>query len=444
LSAAPASPRGIRAVEFERVITAGGVVLFPSDTVYGLACDPMSAEAIARLYALKDRPPAKASAVMFFELEAALTALPELGQRTRRALRALLPGPFTALLEDPAHHFPLASPADPGTLGLRVVAVPELEGARVAVLQSSANPAGGHEVATLAGVAPALRTGADLVIDGGELPGTASTVVDLRELERSGNWSIVRAGAASAALVDFLLGNEYVFSPATYTADVIDDIHDYRELQRQLVLASLPDQEVREGVEPGAGQPGAEPGAGQPGAEPGAGQPGAEPGAGQPLADGVSRILELGTGTGESAELLLAAHPGATLDGLDATPGMLAAATLRLPRARFRPHLGLLQEPLPEGPFELVASALALHHLDGEGKAALLKRIATATAPGGRFVLADVVVPEDPADAVIEVDGVRDRPSPVGAQLAWLRAAGFAEAEVRWRRQDLAVIVARR
>ncbi|MDQ3723322.1 MAG: Sua5/YciO/YrdC/YwlC family protein, partial [Actinomycetota bacterium] len=76
--------------DFEECIAAGGVALFPADTVYGLACDPTSRTAIARLYALKGRPADKPAAVMFFSLERALTALPALGQRTRGALRALL------------------------------------------------------------------------------------------------------------------------------------------------------------------------------------------------------------------------------------------------------------------------------------------------------------------------------------------------------------------
>ena len=82
---------------FEQVIARGGVVLFPSDTVYGLACDPENAAAIERLYALKGRPAEKAAAVMFFDLEAALAALPELGPRTQAALRALMPGAVTLL-----------------------------------------------------------------------------------------------------------------------------------------------------------------------------------------------------------------------------------------------------------------------------------------------------------------------------------------------------------
>ena len=85
-----------RGSEFERVITDGGIVLFPSDTVYGLACDPGNAAAIERLYALKGRPADKAAAVMFFNLQAGLQAVPDLGPHTKRALRTLMPGPIAA------------------------------------------------------------------------------------------------------------------------------------------------------------------------------------------------------------------------------------------------------------------------------------------------------------------------------------------------------------
>jgi L-threonylcarbamoyladenylate synthase len=181
---------------FEQVIADGGVVLFPSDTVYGLACSPDDAAAIARLYGLKGRSPEKAAAVMFFDLEAALDELPDLGARTRAALQRLMPGSVTVLVANPSHRFPLACAADPDTLGLRVISVPALAGVRVPVLQSSANPAGGADACSLSEVAPAMRAGADLVIDGGELPGVASTVIDMRGYER-GEWSIVRHGAVS-------------------------------------------------------------------------------------------------------------------------------------------------------------------------------------------------------------------------------------------------------
>jgi tRNA (cmo5U34)-methyltransferase len=117
---------------------------------------------------------------------------------------------------------------------------------------------------------------------------------------------------------------------------------------------------------------------------------------------------------------------------------MLAAAATHVPAADLRVHR--LEEPLPEGPFDLVVSALAVHHLDGVGKADLFARIADRLGPDGRFVLGDVVVPEDPADVVTPIDGVYDKPSTVAEQLEWLAAAGLP-ARVVWERQDLAVIV---
>lgn len=180
---------------FERCIAAGGVAVFPADTVYGLACDPASAAAVARLYALKGRPADKPAAVMFFSRERALAALPELPPRSRAAASALLPGPVTLLLPNPLARYPLACGPDPWTLGLRVPAPGPLADVELAVLQSSANVSGGTDPRTLAEVAPALREGADLVFDGGPLPGTPSTVVDLRGWERDGGWSVLREGA---------------------------------------------------------------------------------------------------------------------------------------------------------------------------------------------------------------------------------------------------------
>jgi len=192
-------------VEFERTIAGGGVVLFPSDTVYGLACDPANEAAIERLYALKRRPPDKSAAVMFFDLEAALAALPWLAERTREALVRLMPGGVSVLVPNPEHRYPLACRADPETLGVRVIDVAALRGASVPVLQSSANPSGGADARTLTAVTPAMRAGVDLEIYGGELPGVASTVIDLRQYER-GHWSIVRPGLVSADAVRSALG----------------------------------------------------------------------------------------------------------------------------------------------------------------------------------------------------------------------------------------------
>jgi L-threonylcarbamoyladenylate synthase len=186
---------------FERCIAVGGIAVFPADTVYGLACEPDSKEAVQRLYMLKRRRPDKPAAVMFFALDLALAALPELGPRTAGALHALLPGAVTVLLPNPAGRFPLACADDPLTLGVRVPAWPPalaaLGDVRWPVLQSSANAAGGPDARRLDEVPEYMRAHTDLVLDGGELPGTPSTVVDLRSYETDGEWSVAREGAMS-------------------------------------------------------------------------------------------------------------------------------------------------------------------------------------------------------------------------------------------------------
>jgi L-threonylcarbamoyladenylate synthase len=188
---------------FERCMAVGGIALFPADTVYGFACDARAREAVEQLYLLKRRPLSKPSAVMLFSLDIARDAVPELGPRARDALDALLPGGVTLLLPNPQHRFPLACGEDPETLGLRVPKLPPaaaaLEAVRWPILQSSANRAGEPEARTVAEVPAGLREAADLVLDAGPLPGTPSTVVDLRRFDARGEWSIVREGAVAEA-----------------------------------------------------------------------------------------------------------------------------------------------------------------------------------------------------------------------------------------------------
>jgi L-threonylcarbamoyladenylate synthase len=180
---------------FEACISRGGVALFPADTVYGLACDPENPAAVERLYALKGRAPDKPAAVMFFRVDLALASLPELGERTRAAAERLLPGGVTLLVPNPEHRFPLACGPDPDTLGLRVPAGSPLRGARVAVLQSSANHTGEPDARTIDDVPEDIRKGVRLVLGAGELPGVPSTVVDLRRYETDGTWDVLRDGA---------------------------------------------------------------------------------------------------------------------------------------------------------------------------------------------------------------------------------------------------------
>ena len=182
---------------FSRCISVGGVAVFPADTVYGLACDPENPAAVERLYALKGRAPDKPAAVMFFDRDRALAALPELGQRTSALLERLLPGAVTLLL--PSDRFPLAGGA--GTLGLRVPDLPALAGLEVPVLQTSANLPGGPDPRRIEDVPEPIRRGAELVLEAGELAGVPSTVVDLRGYEATGAWTIVRRGAVPEAVI---------------------------------------------------------------------------------------------------------------------------------------------------------------------------------------------------------------------------------------------------
>jgi tRNA threonylcarbamoyl adenosine modification protein (Sua5/YciO/YrdC/YwlC family) len=383
---------------FERCVAVGGLVVFPSDTVYGIACDAENLSAVQRLYRLKGRGMEKPSAVMFFELEPALAALPELGPRTRSALGRILPGRVTVLLPNPERRFPLACATDPATLGLRVPSVALLRSVRWPVLQSSANRSGAADPRRLEDVPKPIRAAAGLVLDGGELLGTPSTVVDLTRFEETGSWTVVRPGAVEERALDEALGWQYHFDPTTYMKMIRTDVPAYDRFQDELAAAS---------------------------------------------GSGAARVLELGTGTGETARRLLERHPAARLVGIDASETMLAVARTALPADRVELRVARLQDELPPGPFDLVASALCVHHLAGPEKQDLFARIGAVLAPGGRFVLADVVTPLDPAHAVSPLTPGYDHPSSLADQLKWLTEVGF-DARVVWSHADLAVLVADR
>jgi L-threonylcarbamoyladenylate synthase len=186
-------------VTFERCIAVGGVALFPADTVYGLATEPESREGIYRLYRLKGRRPDRPAAVMFFDRELALEALPELPTDTRTAVERLLPGGVTLLLPNEAHRFPLACEPNRNVLGLRVPRLTgrlaPLQDVRWPVVQSSANRSGEAEAKRVGDVDERIRAGVDMILDAGDLPGTPSTVVDLTAYHENGRFEIVRQGA---------------------------------------------------------------------------------------------------------------------------------------------------------------------------------------------------------------------------------------------------------
>jgi L-threonylcarbamoyladenylate synthase len=193
------------AARLQDCLAGGGVAVFPTDTVYGICCDPDNEQAAQRLYGMKGRPRRRASAVMYFDLAPALDALDDLPDSERAALQALLPGPVTVLLENRARRFTPACRKDPATLGLRVPRLPDhlraLASVERPVMQTSANMSGEPDARALAEVPQRLREGADVVLDGGELPGVPSTVVDLREFDAQRRWHILREGALEAAIV---------------------------------------------------------------------------------------------------------------------------------------------------------------------------------------------------------------------------------------------------
>jgi L-threonylcarbamoyladenylate synthase len=174
----------------------GGVAVFPADTLYGLACDPLSQPAVERIHGLKGRDEGRSSAIMFFAPLAMREILSTVGPRTRDALGTLLPGPVTAVVPNPEHRYPFACREDPERLGLRLIEGP-LTGARCAVFQTSANRSGEPAPSRFEDIDPAILEGVDLAIDGGELGGAPSTVVDLTALDDEGTWEVLREGAVA-------------------------------------------------------------------------------------------------------------------------------------------------------------------------------------------------------------------------------------------------------
>ena len=180
-------------------LRAGRLVVLPTDTVYGLAADGESEPAARSLYAAKGRDAIQPTAVLFGSVDVLIERVPELPAAAVEAVRTLLPGPFTLIVENPARRYAWLNPQRPDALGLRV---PAVIGAPRAVLEAlgavvatSANLPGGADPRRLEDVPPEIAAAVDVVIEGGELPGTPSTVVDLTGPEPR----VLRDGAVTAA-----------------------------------------------------------------------------------------------------------------------------------------------------------------------------------------------------------------------------------------------------
>jgi L-threonylcarbamoyladenylate synthase len=188
-------------IALEECIWNGGVAIFPADTLYGLACDPLSEAAVERIHGIKGRDEGKPSAVMYFSTAAIRELLASLGPRARDAVGALFPGPVTLVVANPERRYPLASREDPGRLGVRLIEGP-LAGIPLPVFQTSANPSGYSAPSSFEEIDAEIVEAGDLAIDGGELGGSPSTVIDIAEIDTGGGWRILREGAMPAVEVD--------------------------------------------------------------------------------------------------------------------------------------------------------------------------------------------------------------------------------------------------
>jgi L-threonylcarbamoyladenylate synthase len=190
----------------ERCVGEGGVAIFPADTLYGLACDPLSADAIQRIHRIKGRDEGKPSAVMYFSPLAIRELVSGLGERSRQAVSDLLPGPVTLVLANPERRYPLASREAPETLGVRLIEGP-LAGAMTPIFQTSANRTEGPAPRSFEEIDNQVLAAADVAIDGGELIGAPSTVIDISELDSGGTWTVLREGALPQGVIDRILGD---------------------------------------------------------------------------------------------------------------------------------------------------------------------------------------------------------------------------------------------
>jgi L-threonylcarbamoyladenylate synthase len=184
--------------ELVAAIRAGEPVVVPTDTVYGLAADAFHEAPVRQLYRLKGRDEVQPTALVAADVDVVLDAVPELDGHATAVLRALLPGPYTLILPNPARRFSWLTGNRPETIGVRVPALSgdaaELMRRVRAVAATSANRPGGPDPRSVDEIPEALRQGCAAVLDVGELPGTPSTVLDLTGAEPV----VVREGAVPA------------------------------------------------------------------------------------------------------------------------------------------------------------------------------------------------------------------------------------------------------
>jgi L-threonylcarbamoyladenylate synthase len=181
-----------------KAVDAGQPVLLPTDTVYGLVTSAQREDDAARVYRLKGRDATQPTALLAANVEQLLECIPELQGRSDVIVRALLPGPYTLILPNPARRFRWLTGVRTDAIGVRVPELPEaarrVVEASGCVLATSANDPGGPNPVALDDVPQRIREGCAAELDLGPLPGTPSTVIDFTRDEPV----VIRDGAAPA------------------------------------------------------------------------------------------------------------------------------------------------------------------------------------------------------------------------------------------------------
>jgi L-threonylcarbamoyladenylate synthase len=179
-------------------LRAGECVILPTDTVYGLSADAYHEAPVRRLLRIKKRPPEMPVALIVSDFEVILDAVPELRGRAAVSARALLPGPYTLVLPNPAERFRWLTGMRPETIGVRMPDLPaeakEVLDRFGAVAATSANLHGGPDPASIEQIPDDVSRFVTAIVDAGTLPGTPSTVVDLTGPEPQ----VLREGAVPA------------------------------------------------------------------------------------------------------------------------------------------------------------------------------------------------------------------------------------------------------
>ncbi len=378
----------------------GGVAVFPADTVYGLACDPRNRLAVERLYRLKRRPLEQALGGDVLRLSISRSRrCPSSASRHGWRPAELLPGRSDAAAAQPGGALPARLRRRSGDAGTAGAGRAALAGVRWPVLQSSANRRRRRRGPARSRRFPSRCAGRrTCVLDGGELPGTASTVVDLRALRggRGSGRSCARGRCAFDADRRRARGAVPLRSRRSYREMIRADIPVYDELPGRSWSARR-----CAGRRAGRG-----------------GSSSSGPGRGRPRGG------------------CCIATPRRRSSGSTPARPMLDAARAALPAERVELRAGRLEEPLPAGPFDLVASALCVHHLRGRGEGRAVRPGAPPCShrAGGSCSPTSSSPTTRPTPTTPLSEGF-DHPSPVAEQLEWLDDAGFdARGDVGGRR----------